>query len=211
MEYYPQISPVLCSRRYQVWIHHYNVLAGLLLRDLFPDPKVLCRYLDKHEIGEINKFRIQDGIVLDIAKISPDFQFKAQEPERVGYWESLGENVAADEEIALADKEDHAVYRRTDEFRKTDDFKKTDELRKIDEFRKTDDFKKTDELRKIDDFKRADKFRNTDDFKRTDDNPDRIENFRRTEEISWFEEEISWFDESSWIGKISWSWEISWS
>ena len=53
---------------------------------------------------EINKFRIQDGIVQDIGKISPDFQFKAQEPERVGYRESLGENVAADEEIALADK-----------------------------------------------------------------------------------------------------------
>ena len=75
----------------------------------------MCRYLDRHEIGEINKFRIQDGIDLDIGKISPDFQFKAQEPERVGYQESLGENVAADEEIALADKEDHALYRRTDE------------------------------------------------------------------------------------------------
>ena len=76
--------------------------------------------------GEINKFRIQDGIVQDIGKISPDFQFKAQDPERVGYRESLGENGLADEETALADKEDHAVYRRTDEFRKTDDFKKTD-------------------------------------------------------------------------------------
>ena len=54
----------------------YNVLAGLLLRDLFLDPDVLCRYLDKHEIGEINKFRIQDGIVLDIGRISRTFSLR---------------------------------------------------------------------------------------------------------------------------------------
>ena len=58
---------------------------------------------------EINKFRIQDGIVLNIGRISPDFQFKTQDPDRVGYRENLEENVAADEETALTDKEDHAV------------------------------------------------------------------------------------------------------
>ena len=34
---------------------------------------------------EINKFRIQDGIVQDIGKISPDFQFKAQDHDGVEY------------------------------------------------------------------------------------------------------------------------------
>ena len=34
----------------------YNVLAGLLLRDLFPDPDVLCRYLDCTQIVAVNWF-----------------------------------------------------------------------------------------------------------------------------------------------------------
>ena len=34
----------------------YNVLSGLLLRDLFPDPDVLCRYLDCTQIAAVNWF-----------------------------------------------------------------------------------------------------------------------------------------------------------
>ena len=34
----------------------YNVLAGLLLRDLFPDPDVLCRYLDCTQDTAVNWF-----------------------------------------------------------------------------------------------------------------------------------------------------------
>ena len=34
----------------------YNVLTGLLLRDLFPDPDALCRYLDCTQITAVNWF-----------------------------------------------------------------------------------------------------------------------------------------------------------
>ena len=34
----------------------YNVLAGLLLRDVFPDPDVLCRYLDCTQLTAVNWF-----------------------------------------------------------------------------------------------------------------------------------------------------------
>ena len=54
----------------------YNVLTGLLLRNLFPDPNVLCRYLDKHEIGEINKFRIQDELFWILRKFLPTFSLR---------------------------------------------------------------------------------------------------------------------------------------
>ena len=154
------------------------------------------------------------------------FQSGTQTPDTVGYLENLGENVVTDEETALTDKENHAVYKRTDEFRKTDDFKRTND------FRKTDDFKRTDDNPdKIDGFKR------TDDFKRTDINPDRIDDFRRTDyfkktekfkrtdeiycsgvgfsEMLWIDEiswavEISWFSKSSWFEEISWYGEDFW-
>ena len=35
--------------------------------------------------AELNKFRIQDGIVLDIGRLSPDFQFKTQDLDGVEY------------------------------------------------------------------------------------------------------------------------------
>ena len=34
----------------------YNVLAGVLLRDVFPDPDILCRYLDCTQLGAVNWF-----------------------------------------------------------------------------------------------------------------------------------------------------------
>ena len=34
----------------------YNVLAGLLLRDLFPDPEMLCRYLISDQLTAVNWF-----------------------------------------------------------------------------------------------------------------------------------------------------------
>ena len=34
----------------------YNVLTGVLLRDVFPDPDILCRYLDCTQLGAVNWF-----------------------------------------------------------------------------------------------------------------------------------------------------------
>ena len=34
----------------------YNILAGILLRDLFPDPDVLCKYLDCTQETAVNWF-----------------------------------------------------------------------------------------------------------------------------------------------------------
>ena len=34
----------------------YNVLAGILLRNVFPDPDILCRYLDCTQLGAVNWF-----------------------------------------------------------------------------------------------------------------------------------------------------------
>jgi len=42
----------------------YNVLAGVLLRDLFPDPDIVCRYLECDQEGAVNWFL--DWLVLSL-------------------------------------------------------------------------------------------------------------------------------------------------
>ena len=78
------------------------------------------------------------------------FQSRTQTPDKVGYLENDEENCATDEETALIDKEDHAIFKRTDDFKRTDEFRKTDDFKRtddnpdrIDDFRRTDYFKKT--------------------------------------------------------------------
>ena len=43
------------------------------------------RVREKLKLAELKKFRIQDGIVLDNGRLSPDFQLKAQDLDGVGY------------------------------------------------------------------------------------------------------------------------------
>ena len=43
------------------------------------------RLREKLKPAELKKFRIQDGMVLDSGRLSPDFQLKAQDLDGVGY------------------------------------------------------------------------------------------------------------------------------
>ena len=43
------------------------------------------RVREKLKPAELKKFRIQDGIVLDSGRLSPDFQLKTQDLDGVGY------------------------------------------------------------------------------------------------------------------------------
>ena len=50
---------------------------------------------------ELKKFRIQDGIVLDNGRLSPDFQFKTQDLDGVGYLDK--HKIGGDVPVVLPD------------------------------------------------------------------------------------------------------------
>ena len=65
----------------------YNILAGLLLRDIFPDPEILCRYLDADQLTAVNWFL--DWLVISLEGVEYHQVAEENASTRVEMIESL--------------------------------------------------------------------------------------------------------------------------